>query len=273
MELDLFNLDHIEDILKRYRLRPAKKFGQNFILNKQAIIDIVKSADVSKNDLIVEIGPGLGVLTRELSKAAKNVIAIEKDPNMVRILKETLKGYNNVEIIEGDALKYRWDKLDNYKVVANIPYYITAPLIRTLLESLNPPKEISLMVQKEVAERICARPPHLNIIAIATQYYADPQMVNIVDKSSFFPVPKIDSAILNIKVRNKKGEEEQKFFKFIKAGFASPRKTLLNNLSNNLKLERLLVEEKLKSIGLTNFTRAENLSIEQWKMLIKSFEL
>jgi len=212
-----------------------------------------------------------------LAKEAKKVIAIEKDKRMVEILKRELKNLDNVEIIEGDArekIEEIAKKIEkNYKIVANIPYYLTSFLIRKILELKNKPKLIVLMVQKEVAQRICAKPPKMNLLAVSVQFYAKPKIVSFVSKKSFWPRPKVDSAIL--KIIPKKilwnAEFEDLFFKIVKAGFSQPRKQLINNLSKKLGIDKMEIKEWLLKMKISTKERAEALKIKDWRALTKSF--
>jgi 16S rRNA (adenine1518-N6/adenine1519-N6)-dimethyltransferase len=268
-----------KEILKKYRIFPSKRLGQSFLIDKKVLKKIVEVADLSKNDSVLEVGPGIGNLTIELAKKVKKVIAVEKDEKMVEILKERLKEerIKNVEIVNEDILKFlpSFKLRRSYKVVANIPYYLTSRLIRNLLEAKRRPKLIVLMIQKEVAQRICAKPPKMNLLAVSVQFYAKPEIVSFVSKNCFWPRPKVDSAIIkisNIK-KQKPTKEEKLFFKIVRAGFSHPRKQLINNLSKGLKKNKKIVKEWLLNCGISPDKRAENLSIEEWKRLTISFSL
>lgn len=267
---------NIKKFLKQYGLRPSKHLGQNFLIDKKALVQIVRAAKLSKKDTVLEIGPGLGVLTEKLAQQAKKVIAVEKDKRMFEAVEEILKDFSNVEIIHGDILKSFKSLMpkSEYKVAANIPYYLTSPLIRLLLESENPPRQMVLLVQKEVAQRICARPPKMNLLAVSVQFYGRPQIISYVPKKSFWPQPKVDSAIVKITLRGATPRKKAvflnyraKFFKLVKAGFSSPRKQLVNNLSEKLKLDREQTKKALIQSGLSSQTRAQNLSLEDWETL------
>jgi 16S rRNA (adenine1518-N6/adenine1519-N6)-dimethyltransferase len=268
-----------KEILKKYRIFPSKRLGQSFLIDKKVLKKIVEVADLSKNDSVLEVGPGIGNLTIELAKKVKKVIAVEKDEKMVEILKERLKEerIKNVEIVNEDILKFlpSFKLRRSYKVVANIPYYLTSRLIRNLLEAKRRPKLIVLMIQKEVAQRICAKPPKMNLLAVSVQFYAKPEIVSFVSKNCFWPRPKVDSAIIkisNIK-KQKPTKEEKLFFKIVRVGFSHPRKQLINNLSKGLKKNKKIVKEWLLNCGISPDKRAENLSIEEWKRLTISFSL
>lgn len=262
----------IFDLLKKYDIKPSKRLGQNFLIDKNILNKIIAAADLSPEDVVLEIGPGLGVLTIELAKIAKKVIAIEKDKKMCEILQKILNAENieNVEIMNNDTLNAKY-KLPNtkYKIVANIPYYLTSPLIRKFLETSNRPAEIILMVQKEVAQRIIAKPPQMNLLAISVQFYAEPKIIAYVSKDCFYPKPKVDSAIIKIIPKSIPKINIEKFFKLVKTGFSSKRKMLKNNLSTLLEASQINFEK----IGLNPKVRAENLSIDEWLKLFHNFGL
>jgi 16S rRNA (adenine1518-N6/adenine1519-N6)-dimethyltransferase len=271
MEYDLFDPAQIEVILANHGLRPAKRFGQNFIMDPEAVGAIIASGEINKKDQVIEIGPGMGTLTRALCQAAKKVIAIERDPNMIGILRQTCSKFKNLEIISQDALHFDWNTISgSYKVVANLPYNIASHLIRQMLEAPNRPSLIAVMVQKEVGERIVAKAPDLNILGLSVQIYANPSLELIVPKTAFYPEPKVDSAIIRIelKIDAPKPEEVQKIFHLIKMGFSSPRKKLSNNLSNGLGKEKSEIEAALEASKIDTMSRPENLSLEDWKVLI-----
>jgi len=285
--------DYVRGLLKKYKISPVKWLGQNFLIDEKVLRKIIEAAELSENDIVLEVGPGIGNLTAELAKRVKKVIAIEKDKKMVEILRETLKNFTNIEIIEGDILKINLKPYTSkpYKVVANIPYYLTSPLIRKFLETENQPKEMVLMVQKEVAQRICARPPKMSLLAVSVQFYAKPEIISYISKKSFWPSPKVDSAITKISAFNqpRKSAFNQRFFKIVRAGFSQPRKQLINNLSKNLKVDELKLISTRRSLALARVIdkikvrdwllknkiqptqRAETLNLEDWINLTKSF--
>jgi len=269
-----------------YGIKPLKRLGQNFLIDKNVVKKVIKAAELHSKDIVLEIGPGIGALTKETAKKAGKIIAVEKDPRMIETLRENLKGFKNIEIINKDILKYNFQFSKNYKIVANLPFYITAPVIRKFLESKYPPKEMVLIVQKEVAQRICSKPcphryakrcrraPKMNILAVSVQFYAKPKIISYVSKKSFWPSPKVDSAIIKISVFNqrRKSAFNQRFFKIVKAGFAHPRKQLANNLinelamslPNRLKLNKQEVNDLLLKSGIKPSQRAETLTIQDW---------
>jgi len=270
----LMNITELKTTLKQHDLIPNKRLGQNFLIDKNILDKIIATADISKKDTILEIGSGLGTLTKELAQRAKKVITIEKDKKLIEILKQTLKNYKNIQIIQGDILrsdlcKGRTSRLKSYKIIANLPYYITSPVIRMFLELNNQPQQMTLMVQKEVAQRICAKPPRMNLLAVAVQFYASPKIIFSVSKNSFWPRPKVDSAIIKIsQIKKPEGIDSKKFFQLVKAGFSSPRKQLANNLEKILNIPRSQTKRALADkCGLPHQARAQLLSIEDWKVL------
>lgn len=297
--MNIVSKQTIQDLLKKHDIHPSKRLGQNFLIDKNVLKKIIEAGELKPDDIVLEIGPGLGILTLELAKRAKKVIAVEKDRTLCQLLSNILKsvGINNVKIINKDVLQisnfpacaeasagrkfliskqirnsnFKIDskfKIINYKLVANLPYYITSPVIRKFLEADPPasgkPEFMILMVQKEVAQRIVAKPPHMNLLAVSVQFYAVPKIISYVSKTSFWPRPKVDSAIIKITPyvgdRNSHINSEG-LFKLVKAGFSSKRKML----KNNLKID----ESILKKIGLNPKIRAENLTIIDW---IKLYE-
>ncbi len=258
---------------KKAAILPNKTLGQNFLKDKNQIRRIIEVSGVKKDDIVLEIGPGLGAITFGLAEKAKKVIAVEKDKEVAEALKSSLESpkVKNVEILNKDILALlKDDKLDikglkEYKVVANIPYYLTSFLIRNLLEIKNGPKDIFLMIQHEVAKRICAKPPHMTLLSVSVGYYASPKIMFKVSKNCFYPKPKVDSAFIQITPRRIKKNDE--FFRIVKAGFSHPRKQLLNNLSSELGLNRKEVLKKLEDANLKPEQRAETLSLEDWERL------
>lgn len=264
--------EETEFILKKYGLRANKKLGQNFLINEDIIEQIIEKADVNKEDVIIEIGPGLGSLTAKLLENAQKVIAIELDSNMSKILKERFSLYDNFELIENDVLKVNLmeivQKYDSVKVVANLPYYITTPIIMKLLEDKLKLKSITVMVQKEVGERFCANPnsKEYGAITISINYYTTPEIIIDVPKENFEPMPEVDSCVIKLDIREVPPvsvKNEKEFFNLIKAGFSQRRKTINNSLASmgRSKEEVKTVLEKLK---IDSKLRAENLSIEQF---------
>ena len=277
-------LEEIKRLLKKYNIRPSRRLGQNFLVDEKIFSKIIETANLSENDVVLEVGPGIGSLTVELAKRVKKVIAVEKDQDLVRILNNELriKNIKNVEIIKGDILKIGNWKLEignfSYKVVANLPYYITSPVIRHFLESVEvKPQQMILMVQKEVAQRICAKPPKMSILAVSVQFYAKPEIISFVSKKSFWPQPKVDSAIIKIASRQfgvlVSRQFRERFFRIVKAGFSQPRKQLINNLAEKLKMDKEKVKNWLLKNNIQPTQRAETLTIKDWINLAKGFKI
>ncbi|HRY52952.1 MAG TPA: 16S rRNA (adenine(1518)-N(6)/adenine(1519)-N(6))-dimethyltransferase RsmA [Candidatus Portnoybacteria bacterium] len=265
--------------MERENIKPNKLLGQNFLRDKNVLDKIIAAANLTSNDTILEIGPGEGILTEALAQSAGRVIAVEKDRNLAALLKIKLAAAKNIEIVEGDILEcLNNDSLSlpqPYKVVANIPYYLTSHLIRLLLESAKPPQDIILMIQKEVAKRICAKVPEMSLLAAATQFYATPKIITSVSKNAFWPKPKVDSAIIKITPHNNYSSKinTNLFFKVAHAGFSHPRKQLLNNLSQELKLSKEIIATALETSEIKNSQRAETLTVEDWLTLAKNLDL
>jgi 16S rRNA (adenine1518-N6/adenine1519-N6)-dimethyltransferase len=258
-----------------------RKLGQHFLNNPEIIEKIIKSSNLDNNDVILEVGPGEGVLTSVLSENAKKVIAIEIDYKLIAPLKQRFKNKENIKIVHSDILKINLPELledndiTNYKLIANIPYYITSKILRIFLESEYSPKEIVLMVQKEVAERIVSKPGKMSKLSVSIQYYGEAEYLFTVTKDNFNPPPEVDSAVIRIKTKERKNkqttEDDKEFFKIVRAGFCARRKTLINNLSNSLHLDKKIVAEKLKTVGILPTARAQELSIEKWKEISTLF--
>lgn len=260
----------VKAILAAYGIRPSRGLGQNFLIDRHAAQKLMAAADIQPEDTVLEIGPGIGALTQELARRAKRVVAIEKDRGMVEILKETLHDFRNIDIIPGDILKVNLSHIPtlphSYKVAANLPYYITAPILRKFLELCEAkPNTMSLIVHKEVAQRICAKPPDMNILAVSVQIYAAPKITAYTKKTAFWPQPKVDAAILRIvPLSTPYPLDFPKFFTVVKAGFKQPRKQLVNNLSSCLKFSREKTEQWLLQNNIHPTQRAETLSIQDW---------
>jgi len=268
-------LNWTKELLKRHDLRPNKRLGQNFLINEKTLQILIDAIEIKSGNIIVEVGAGVGTVTLALAKKAKSrtvepgstgarIIAVEKDKNLIPILKEVVRNYENVEIVHGDILKIENLEIENWKLVGNIPYYITAPLIRRFLEMKNAPEEMILMVQKEMAQRIAAYPPDMSILAVSVQIYATAQIISFVPKNSFWPQPNVDSAIIKIKNIKKPDADMETFFKVVKSGFSSPRKQLLNNLSHGLKITRDETKKWLAAAGIDESRRAETLMVIEW---------
>ena len=260
-------------LLKRYDLHAHKGLGQNFLQDPLALEKIISAAEIQPMDSVLEIGPGLGSLTRYLAISAKEVVAVELDKNLLPPLKAILSPYQNIRLIHGDILKLSPKDLNlenDYIVVANIPYYITSAVIRHLLESELKPRRIVLTVQKEVAQRICAEPGDMGLLALSVQIYGKPRVAANIPANAFFPAPKVDSAVLIVDIYSSPRIREEllnTFFKLIKAGFSQKRKTLRNSLSSGLHISPTDAADLLTRVNIDPQRRAETLSIEEWEKL------
>ena len=275
------SLEETRYILKKYNIKANKRLGQNFLINDNVIENIVKAAEVTEDDLIIEIGPGLGTLTSKLLEKAGRVIAVELDENMIKILEDRFKLYNNFCLINEDILKIDLKKLiasnlnnlKKVKIVANLPYYITTPIIMKLLEDKLDIDNITVMVQKEVADRITARPGDKlsGAITYSVNYYAEAEKVILVGKESFIPSPEVDSEVIKLNIRKEppvKVENEEIFFKLIKSSFMQRRKTLQNALTNaGIVTDKETIRKMFDAMNLKPDIRGEKLTIEEFARL------
>lgn len=270
-----------KEILSKYPFVFRKKYGQNFLIDSHVLNKIIKGAQITEEDCVLEIGPGIGSLTQVLSFQAEKVIAVEIDDQLIPILNDTLGQYDNIKIIHGDILKIDLKKLieeensnQPIKVVANLPYYITTPIIMELLESKLPVKSITIMVQKEVAQRLAASPgsKDYGAISVAVQYYSKPCLLANVPHNCFIPRPNVDSAVIHLEVLNEPTvsvKDEALFFKIIKAAFSQRRKTLINSLYNQnvISISKEEMASILSRVGLDENIRGEMLSIDEFAKL------
>ena len=272
-EIDLTNIQELRNLLYAHHMRPNKAFGQNFLVDRSILLRIVEAAEIHPGDQVLELGAGTGVLTRELTKGARRVVAVELERNMLSLLGETTRNFTNVELIERNLLYV--DPADifgsePYKLVANLPYYITAPTFRHFLESANPPRLIVVMVQYEVAQRIVAEPGDLSLLGVSIQFYGKPKIITHVPARAFYPAPKVDSAILRIDMKDEiplTREQRDSFFRLVQAGFSERRKQLHNSLTHGLHRKDMEVRATLLAANIDPSRRAETLSIEDWLRL------
>lgn len=271
---------NIREIINKYGFRFSKSLGQNFLIDKNILEKIVEIAEITKKDCVIEVGPGIGSLTRYIAEAAKFVVAIEIDKALIPILKDTLKEYSNIEIINKDILKIDLHKLieekfqnQTVKVVANLPYYATTPIIMKFLEERIPVESLTVMVQKEVAQRMQAKPgtKDYGSLSIAVQYYTNPGILLRVSPSVFIPQPNVESAVVKLEVLKEPKvyvQREDLFFALIRDAFGKRRKTILNALSTgDLKLDRNLLKKILDKSDIEENRRGETLSIEEYALL------
>lgn len=267
----------ISRLLRKHNLHPSKGLGQNFLTDESVLEKIAVSAGIQHGDTALEIGPGLGSLTRYLCIQAGQVVAVELDRKMFPVLREVLAPWQNFTLIQGDILKLEPAELslpDGYIVAANIPYYITSAVIRHLLNAAHKPKTIALTVQKEVAERVCARPGNLSLLALSVQLYGMPEIGFTIPADAFYPPPKVDSALLMITCHAEPLIPENEidlFFKLARAGFGQKRKTLRNALTANLAISGTAAEGMLRQAEIDPMRRAETLTIPEWQRLIQAY--
>lgn len=276
-------LEETRFIMKKYNIRANKNLGQNFLINEEVVKNIVGCSNIEKEDLVIEIGPGLGTLTKYLLEKAGKVICIELDTKMLQILEDRFSLYNNFELINNDVLKVDLKniiekektegKIKNVKIVANLPYYITTPIIMKLLEEELELESITVMIQKEVADRLIATPGEKNTGAItySVYYYADSEAIMEVPNSSFIPEPEVTSKVIKLNIRKEpavKPKDKEKMFKIIKYAFMQKRKTLLNSLTNKgVFKNKTQGTEILNSLGIKENVRPEELTLEQFEKI------
>ena len=277
--------DSISDMFKRmseYGIKPVKSLGQNFLLDNNTIEKIIDAANITANDLVIEIGPGAGSLTKKLAKRAGNLIAIEIDKKLIPLLNDVMAGVSNFELINADILKIdiksqildKYPNYTSYKVVANLPYYITTSIIMGILESDNPPSSLIVMMQKEVAERMAAGPGNKTYgsLSVVSGYYCRVKKIMDVSPNCFYPKPAVSSSVIRMDVRDNPEvtiDNERFFFKLIKSAFAQRRKKVSNSISNTLGLNinKIDIEILLEDMGLVADIRAERLSIQDFAVL------
>lgn len=270
----------IKYIMGKYDFKFSKGLGQNFLISEFVVSDIVYGAEITENDCILEIGPGIGVMTYEMASIAKKVVAIEIDNYLLPVLEDTLYEFDNVKIISGDVLKVDLDKIiedefkgEKPKVIANLPYYITTPIVMKLLEDEVNVSDIIVMVQKEVAQRMMAKPgtKAYGALSVAVQYYSDPSIILNVPRTAFMPQPNVESSVIRLKVRRRDDLEllcKKTFFNTIKDSFGKRRKTLLNALSSGiLNVSKDDLRIAFASVGIDPVRRGETLTIEEFALL------
>lgn len=273
----MMTVENFKKFLQSRGINPNKTYGQNFLMNDVILEDIVDAASISKDETVVEVGPGIGNMTEKLSERAGKVVVVEKDEQFRNILFGLARRNKNVKLFFGDVLTTNfWEEVEgDYKVVANIPYYITGKIIQLFLRAEHKPKSLTLLTQKEVAENIVAEPGHLNLLGVSVQLVGEGKIISVVPKESFFPPPKVMSAVVQIKLFPKPklhADEEKKFFKLLKAAFLGKRKQLHNSLSSNLKLDHETVSKNISGVGLVTNTRPQEISVETWIELYKKMK-
>ena len=273
-------LDQTKKLLRRFGLRARKGLGQHFLIDEEVLGLILATAQLKPDDIAVEVGPGLGVLTREVAKQAGWVVAIELDDRLAGILRQTLSSFKNVTIINEDVLNVEPTALlsevefekasESYKVVANLPYYITSPVLRHFLEAQVKPQLMVVMVQKEVAEEIVAKHGRMSLLSIGVQLYGEPTIAGYVPAQCFYPAPEVDSALLRVTPYPQPAVEitdRENFFSLVRAGFSASRKQLANSLAQGLGISKTEVLSLLEKAEIAQQRRAETLTLEEWAYL------
>jgi 16S rRNA (adenine1518-N6/adenine1519-N6)-dimethyltransferase len=278
-------LSPVTALLRRYKLRPQKRLGQHFLVDEGVLEPIMTAAEPAPDDIVIEVGPGLGILTRRLAAAVARVVAVELDSRLVKALREELADSSNIELVQGDILQLAPQRLvgqylasarsgRSYKVVANLPYYISSPVLRHFLEAALKPSLMVVMVQKEVGEAIAAAAGKMSLLAVGIQFYSKPSIVGHVPARCFDPPPKVDSVVLRLDVRDRPAVDVpdiNSFFELVRCGFRSPRKQLRNSLAQALGMPPGRVSAVLAEAGIEARRRAETLSLEEWKGLGEAF--
>lgn len=273
----------LKTLLRRHGIRPRKGLGQNFLADPVHLDRIVAAAELEPDDLVLEVGPGAGTLTVRLAALAGHVVAVELDQALLPALEEVLAGQPNITIVQGDILKLDPGRLTiancplpiaHYKVVANLPYYITSAVIRHLLTASRPPRSMVLTVQLEVAQRMVANPPNMSLLAVSVQFYARPELVARIPAGAFYPVPKVDSTIVRLVLWERPPfdvPDPDVFFRVVRAGFGQRRKQLHNALKGGLHLSNDEVRRLLTEVSISPQRRAETLTLEEWAELSKAW--
>ncbi|MBV9021811.1 MAG: 16S rRNA (adenine(1518)-N(6)/adenine(1519)-N(6))-dimethyltransferase RsmA [Ktedonobacteraceae bacterium] len=271
-DIDLTDVHELRNLLHAHNMRPNKSFGQNFLIDRSVLLNIVNAAEIEPGDEILEVGAGTGVLTRELAKRAKHVVAVELERDILQVLAKTVHTYQNVELVARNLLFIEPSEVFGqapYKLVANLPYSITGPTLRHFLENAHAPRLIVVMVQFEVAQRIVASPGALTLLGVSVQFYGHPRIIARVPARAFYPAPKVDSAILRIDVHPPPLAQSHRdgFFRVVQAGFSEKRKQLHNSLTHGLHRKNEDIQAWLAEAEIDSSRRAETLSIEEWLRL------
>lgn len=264
----------VQSILRTIGLKPQQAAGQNFLLDEQVAESMVDVAGVTEGDTVLEIGPGLGILTAALSNRGAKVIAVELDARLFPYVKKRFAGQKNIRIIHADIFKVNlkdYFQDGKYLLVANLPYSATSIVFRNFLTLAPRPSSLTVMIQREVAQRICAQPGEMSMLALTTQYYSQPSLVFDVPPANFFPTPKVTSTVVHCDhLKAVDDNVDKKLFSFMRAGFSSRRKKLSNSISASLKLSTAHIEEKMAKVSLSSNARAQELTLKNWKELYKN---
>lgn len=272
------HLSDIQSVCQTYGIKPSKAKGQNFLIDGNIVKKIIAGAGLTAEDTVLEIGPGLGVLTKELLACAKKVVAVELDRNVLHFLHTEFKSEfksKKLLLVEGDALKINFYDLGladyNFKIVANLPYSITSHFFRQFLERGPRPAEITVMIQKEVAQRMLAQKGEMNLLALSTQFFAEAEILFMVPPTCFWPAPAVDSAVIRLKLKTELPQiDSKKMFRLAKMGFASKRKQLHNNLAVGLKLKSEDIKAIFRDLGWREDIRAQDLEMNDWLLLVQN---
>jgi 16S rRNA (adenine1518-N6/adenine1519-N6)-dimethyltransferase len=273
--LDLTDVPTLRALLRRHGLRPRKSFGQHLLVDRPTLEAIVAAAELQPDDCVLEVGAGTGVLTVELAQRARRVVAVELDQAILPVLRETTAPYANLEIIPRDLLDVQPEIVFGdapYKLVANLPYYITALTLRHFLEAANPPRLLVVMVQLEVAQRLTAAPGDMSLLSLSVQFYGTPRLIQRVPAAAFYPPPQVDSAVVRVDLFPTpplEGAARERFFALAHAGFAEKRKMLHNSLARNLRIPQETVGRWLSAAEIEPTRRAETLSVDDWLRLTR----
>lgn len=276
MDTQLFNPSYLKELCATYHLQPSKDYGQNYLLSEAPINAMLKAGDVSEKDTVVEVGPGFGVLTLALQEKAGKIIAFEIEKKIFGYWDKLQEIYPNIDIRWGNVLRefpvIQQTLPKQYKVIANVPYQITALLLRLFLEAVHKPERIVVMVQREVADRMCAKPGEMSLLSVSVQYYGKPKIVAKVPKGNFWPQPKVDSAVIAITDIQERGQSAA-FFSLTRAGFANKRKQLWRNIADVFGMPQADVKNALEEVVGNSQARAQELSIDQWIALGEKLEI
>jgi len=274
-------LNQTKRLLRRSGLKARKSLGQHFLIDEGVLRTIASAAELNASDVVVEIGPGLGILTRELARRAGRVVSVELDSLLAASLKQALASLKNVTVVDGDILRLEPAALlrdqktaNNYKVVANLPYYITSAILRHFLEAKLKPEGMVVMVQKEVAEAIVAKPGRMSLLSVSVQFYGEPRIISYVPARCFYPLPEVSSAILKVVLRPQPmvTHDSEGFFQLVRAGFCASRKQLANSLAQGLGLPKAAVLLLLEKAAIISKRRAETLTITEWAQLWQAYK-
>jgi 16S rRNA (adenine1518-N6/adenine1519-N6)-dimethyltransferase len=269
--MDLTNIDDLRAAMHLAGLTARKGLGQHFLVDRESLEAVLAAGELSAGDTVLEIGPGLGVLTTALTRVAKKVVAVEMDAALAGLLERDRP--DNLEVVHGDIRQFEVQSLPaGYKVVANIPYYATSQLLQFFLEAPNRPKLLAWLIQKEVAERVTARAGQMSVLAFSVQYYGEPRLLRVVERYKFWPAPKVDSAVLQVKLYDQPAfaADRAKLFRLVKAGFGERRKMLKNSLAGGLNISMELAARLVAEAGLMATARAQELALPDWERLYQA---